>query len=494
MENLNYFTLLGLSFDPIEEDEDKIKKAIEEKRVYWSSMINHPSKSSEAKLFLEMLPEIQKIMLGNKDERLNYVKEAKLQRDKILRDAKIRLSRTIAVLSAKGYISYEEFEKIVSRYPELGRSFILAKTKIYLREAPRKHSFVEPLLYKKIRTNLDILNIDSLYSFLDMKNTATIVELQEANARIYEDIRRIGKKDMKATAKGELHGLCKIVFKTRNTKDEYDQILRKEKLSYIEEILSICSVKRIIYENEYAVLKDIITEDGFTKEEAKDYILEYCMKNKICLLAGEEINSKRYIDKSAESIDLEASKDKNEDDKHKENEDFIEITRDPLIYKHSKGAYSKPSNRSKENTETQGYKHEVYDVLTKVGDRYVKVYWKNPTITHYIEVWKKEGDIPMFRGDGHLIAKTKAMEVIDYQVENGKTYGYLIKVIYTKDNKEYETEGRTCFDTPKAPKNPDETKENKEYNYNKSVSGSQPKNKVKSTFMEKAKSFFQGWV
>ncbi|ADL51035.1 hypothetical protein [Clostridium cellulovorans] len=492
MKNLNYFTLLGLSFEPVEEDEEKIKKAIEVKRAYWSSMINHPSKSFEAKLFLEKLPEIQKIMLGNKEERLKYVKEAKIQRDKILRDAKIRLSRTISVLSAKGYITYEEFESIVSRYPELGRSFVLAKTKIHLKEAPRKHSFVEPLLYKKIRVNLDILNITSLYNFLNMKNTATIVELQEANARIYEEIRRIGKKDMKATAKGELHGLCKIVFKTRSTKEEYDQILRKEKLNYIDEILDICAVKRVIYENEYSIIKEIIIEDGFLKEEAKDYILGYCIRNKVCLLVGEEINSKGYMEKNAEKNQVEATK--NKADGYKYNEDFIEVTKDPLIYKQNKSNYTKAENRGKENTETQSYKHEVYDVLTKVGDRYIKVYWKNPTIPHYIEVWKKEGDIPMFRGDGQLIAKTKAMEVIDYQVENGKTYGYLIKVIYTKDNKEYETEGRTCFDTPKAPKNIDETNDYKEYTYNKNVSSSQSRNKGKNTFFERAKSFFQGWV
>ena len=44
VKNINYYILLGLDIDPPEMREDKIREAINRKRVQWSSLVNHPTK------------------------------------------------------------------------------------------------------------------------------------------------------------------------------------------------------------------------------------------------------------------------------------------------------------------------------------------------------------------------------------------------------------------------------------------------------------------
>ena len=77
VKNINYYILLGLDIDPPEMREDKIREAINKKRVQWSSLVNHPTKKIEAKLNLELIPNIEKTLLGSINEREKQWKEAK---------------------------------------------------------------------------------------------------------------------------------------------------------------------------------------------------------------------------------------------------------------------------------------------------------------------------------------------------------------------------------------------------------------------------------
>ena len=77
LKNINYYILLGLNVDPPEMREDKIREAINKKRVQWSSLVNHPTKKIEAKLNLELIPNMERTLLGSKSDRERQWKEAK---------------------------------------------------------------------------------------------------------------------------------------------------------------------------------------------------------------------------------------------------------------------------------------------------------------------------------------------------------------------------------------------------------------------------------
>ena len=68
----------------------------------------------------------------------------------------------------------------------------------------------------------------------------------------------------------------------------------------------------------------------------------------------------------------------------------------------------------------------------------INLSWKVPAKTK-IEVWKKEGSIPIRRGDGEKLSGVKHQEVVDTNLSTDQTYGYLILVQYEDD------QGRPVF-------------------------------------------------
>ena len=79
MKRKNLYILLGLSIEPPEEDAEKIEAAIQKKQNEWSKLLNHPTKGIQAKQFISLIPEIQKVMadpaLRKKEAQLILVKE-----------------------------------------------------------------------------------------------------------------------------------------------------------------------------------------------------------------------------------------------------------------------------------------------------------------------------------------------------------------------------------------------------------------------------------
>ena len=75
----NYFILLGLSFNPIESDESKIKEAIEKKREQWQKDAKNPRKQIQAKENIAKIHDIEDVMLNPSKRKLEAEKALALQ-------------------------------------------------------------------------------------------------------------------------------------------------------------------------------------------------------------------------------------------------------------------------------------------------------------------------------------------------------------------------------------------------------------------------------
>ena len=134
MKNINYYILLGLDIDPPEMREDKIREAINKKRVQWSSLVNHPTKKIEAKLNLELIPKMEKALLGSKSDRERQWKEAKKILEKQREKERDEVLELFNVISKKQYITNEEYLSMINKFPTI-KNDIECKCKNLVKEA-----------------------------------------------------------------------------------------------------------------------------------------------------------------------------------------------------------------------------------------------------------------------------------------------------------------------------------------------------------------------
>lgn len=62
MARENFFELLELSIDPPEIDQNIIVEALQRKRTEWTELLKHPANSAEVKKYIDLIPEIRRVM------------------------------------------------------------------------------------------------------------------------------------------------------------------------------------------------------------------------------------------------------------------------------------------------------------------------------------------------------------------------------------------------------------------------------------------------
>ena len=115
MERENYYLLLELSLEPAEKDINIIEEAIKKKQAQWSRYRNHPTKAIKSKQYIDMIPEIRRVMsdpeLRHKEAR--DAKEILKEKDKGRFD---KIDRHIAILMSKGNVSKKETAKLAKMH------------------------------------------------------------------------------------------------------------------------------------------------------------------------------------------------------------------------------------------------------------------------------------------------------------------------------------------------------------------------------------------
>lgn len=286
----NFYLLLGLSVEPQEQDEGKIEDAINKKRSQWSMLRNHPTKAVKAKFYLSLVPEIKRVMLGNPYERKEEWKKALRIKKQEEKDKFKLLDECIQLLCSKGTIFEEEVNSLQSRFGSFSKEEVMKRIKVPV-HLNKKNSLnkiisekkIDDTIINKIKTNLEIVKANSLYDFLKVSKDSPVGVLKMASKYKYDEIRKIAAKDAINTASSILQGLCDDIFKDEESKKAYDTSLKSESIRYVEMALEISASKGYVSSEEFDNLVANMQQEGFEKEEAKNYIKNICSSKKISL-------------------------------------------------------------------------------------------------------------------------------------------------------------------------------------------------------------------
>ena len=283
----NWYEILGLEYYPAaEENEEKIKVRIEEKRKEWLRKETDPLNGTKYKNYGELLKHgvIETEML-NSAKRKELIKDAQNKLfepiDKFLRffEGSIITSEKIQEIAAR----IKRKEDLIKKRIEENGKIELYDEKIYKNYCEcinRKYEFLT------VEQNLKILDKKNLYEFLDSENiNAGRLDTRGIIEAIKEKRKKLIKSDNETSAKKKLFTECEKIFGNSAKRNEYDEYLKY--LKYIEvkkeleEIKSIYEItdKQISTEksDNFNNIKNILNSE----KEAKNIFIGFCEANKI---------------------------------------------------------------------------------------------------------------------------------------------------------------------------------------------------------------------
>jgi hypothetical protein len=127
MERENYYLLLGLSIDPPEQDLKVIQAALKEKQAQWSRLRNHPTKSTEAKRLMGLLPDMKRVF-SNPKLRKQEAEAARETFKKSESTKEEKLDGHLRLLMAKGKITSKEMSEL-ARIDEVDEALVQERLK-----------------------------------------------------------------------------------------------------------------------------------------------------------------------------------------------------------------------------------------------------------------------------------------------------------------------------------------------------------------------------
>ena len=283
----NWYEILGLEYYPAaEENEEKIKARIEEKRKEWLRKETDPLNGTKYKNYGELLKHgvIETEML-NSAKRKELIKDAQNKLfepiDKFLRffEGSIITSEKIQEIAAR----IKRKEDLIKKRIEENGKIELYDEKIYKNYCEcinRKYEFLT------VEQNLKILDKKNLYEFLVSENiNAGRLDARGIIGAIKEKRKKLIKSDNETSAKKKLFTECEKIFGNGAKRNEYDEYLKY--LKYIEvkkeleEIKSIYEItdKQISTEksDNFNNIKNILSSE----KEAKNVFIGFCEANKI---------------------------------------------------------------------------------------------------------------------------------------------------------------------------------------------------------------------
>ncbi len=283
----NWYEILGLEYYPVpEENEEKIKAKIEEKRKEWLRKETDPLNGTKYKNYGELLKHgvIESEMLNSR-KRKELIRDAQNKLfepiDKFLKyfEGSIITSKKIKEIAEK---TKRKEDLIKERIEENGKIELYDEKiyKNYCEYINRKYEFLT------VEQNLKILDKKDLYEFLNSEN----INVNRLDARgIIENIKEkrkdLIKSDNETSAKKKLFTECEKIFGDVAKRKEYDEYLKylkyinvKKELEEIKTIYEVTDKQVSNKENDnFNNIKNILNSE----KEAKNIFIGFCEANKI---------------------------------------------------------------------------------------------------------------------------------------------------------------------------------------------------------------------
>ena len=289
----NWYEILELTFYPVaEENEEKIKNRIDEKRKQWIINGSDIIKGTDYKIYLNLYNKgiISEQMLGKNNIREKLIKDARNNYFKPIDDflnaiGNIPITNEIIKKIAKE--SKRDEKLVVERIQQSGKKIDFDEAKKTASDAYKnycnymKKKFKFLTVFRGIDQYLKILNKKNLYDFLISEGlelkTLTVSKIDEKRLKLL-------KSDDETSAKRKLYSECEKMLKYTEIKTEYDDYLKYLKYKEVSVILS--KIKKIFNVIGTAISKrqsdnfiNEITEILKNEKEAREIFTNFCDEN-----------------------------------------------------------------------------------------------------------------------------------------------------------------------------------------------------------------------
>lgn len=289
----NWYEILELTFYPVaEENEEKIKNRIDEKRKQWIINGSDIIKGTDYKIYLNLYNKgiIYEQMLGKNNIREKLIKDARNNYFKPIDDflnaiGNIPITNEIIKKIAKE--SKRDEKLVVERIQQSGKKIDFDEAKKTASDAYKnycnymKKKFKFLTVFRGIDQYLKILNKKNLYDFLISEGlelkTLTVSKIDEKRLKLL-------KSDDETSAKRKLYSECEKMLKYTEIKTEYDDYLKYLKYKEVSVILS--KIKKIFNVIGTAISKrqsdnfiNEITEILKNEKEAREIFTNFCDEN-----------------------------------------------------------------------------------------------------------------------------------------------------------------------------------------------------------------------
>ena len=289
----NWYEILELTFYPVaEENEEKIKNRIDEKRKQWIINGSDIIKGTDYKIYLNLYNKgiIYEQMLGKNNIREKLIKDARNNYFKPIDDflnaiGNIPITNEIIKKIAKE--SKRDENLVVKRIQQSGKKIDFDEAKKTASDAYNnycnymKKKFKFLTVFRGIDQYLKILNKKNLYDFLISEGlelkTLTVNKIDEKRLKLL-------KSDDETSAKRKLYSECEKMLKYTEIKTEYDDYLKYLKYKEVSVILS--KIKKIFNVIGTTISKrqsdnfiNEITEILKNEKEAREIFTNFCDEN-----------------------------------------------------------------------------------------------------------------------------------------------------------------------------------------------------------------------
>ena len=268
----NWYVVLGLDFYPdAEENEEKIKQKIEEKKVEWERRKVRDLNKEDFIRYINSYDTIKKEMLGDNNIRKELIKDAITPVDNALKMGEGSIKVFTDDIIKKISRETKRSEKVVRQRIMENPNFELYDKTIY-------NDYLDIIKkrtdFEVIEKSLKILNNKDIYSFLNYQNLK--FETLNNNIIIKERKKLTNLHNDISSAKNKLYNQIENMINNNEEKQKYDKYLK-----YNEVMKELNYVK--IYKNKTVGMKTVhnIKKILENEKEAINIFIGFCEENNI---------------------------------------------------------------------------------------------------------------------------------------------------------------------------------------------------------------------
>jgi len=284
----NYYILLGL--DPTVDDWTVIEARIKDCQRRWSMQKNQgaPKDKRNAERHLKLIPDMQ-AKLRDPVARRPIAREAEKEFKEQKAEQFSKLDELIGMIH-EPTIDADGVKLLIRQVGgAIDEPAVVARLKARgitvaarrsAKSAPKARPKLDRTIAESVRDNLRHVGLKSLYDFLGLGPRSSPKSLYDAADEVYKELRRKGLTDPDSTARQELAGHAKAVFKNSAEKERYDNTYAAEAMEDLNGHLEIAGRDSFLDQDEIDRLVREARSKGVSQDVAIEYIEDSAQKRR----------------------------------------------------------------------------------------------------------------------------------------------------------------------------------------------------------------------